>query len=327
MEALLQIKKFLRNCFSRIWNRQFLIFLFFLLLSASFWLFQALNETYERTFSIPLNLKNVPGNVVITTELPKSVTLTLRDRGVTLYHYLYGKQFQPVSIDYTNYVNNKGHASVQPADVLKQILPQLSSSTSIVSLKPDTLEFFYNYGLSKRVPVKMQGMVRTNPLYYLSRQHLSQDSVTVYAAKSLLDTITAAYLSPLYVTDLADTMVVRQQIAAVKGAKFTPSVITLSLYVDRLVEKSVQVPIQWVNFPATKVLRTFPSKVNITFQVGMSNYRAITADNFVLVVNYEDLLLNKSDKCHLSLKTTPPGISHVRINPQDVEYVIEEIPE
>ena len=88
-----------RNRFSKLWNKQFLIFLFFLLLSFSFWMFQALNETYERTFAVPVKLKNIPTNVVITTEPPKHINLTLSDRGVMLYHYLYGQGFrqQPCS--------------------------------------------------------------------------------------------------------------------------------------------------------------------------------------------------------------------------------------
>ena len=59
----------------------------------------------------------------------------------------------------------------------------------------------------------------------------------------------------------------------------------------------------------------------------MGLYRQITNENFVLVVNYEDLLRTKGNQCHLSLKTIPAGVSHVRITPQDVEYVIEEIPD
>ena len=86
-------------------------------------------------------------------------------------------------------------------------------------------------------------------------------------------------------------------------------------------------PVRPVNFPASKQLRTFPATVKVTFQVGMGLYRKITSENFVLVVNYEDLLKNKSTYCHLSLKTIPEGVSHVRISPQDVEYVIEEIPD
>ncbi len=325
MAARRKIKTLIKNGFSKIWNKQFLIFLFFLVLSSSFWLFQTLNETYERTFSVPVTLENVPGNVVITTELPENVSLTLKDKGVVLYNYVYGQKFNPVVIDYNVYTTPGGHARILSADVMKQIKPQLMPGTQVLSLKPDTLEFYYNYGLSKRVPVKFQGGIRTNSLYYLSKQTLSHDSVTVYASKSTLDTITAAHLTPFYVTDLADTLITPVEVQPVKGVKFIPKEVTLSLYVDRLIEKTVQVPIQWVNFPATKVLRTFPSKVNITFQVGMSNYRKINAENFVLVVDYESLLGNPTNSVHLSLKSVPEGAYRVRINPQDVEYVIEEL--
>lgn len=327
MDFLWMISKFLRNCFSRIWNKQFLIFLFFLMLSTAFWLFQTLNETYEQDFSIPVKLKNVPENVVITTELPKTVQLRLRDKGVALLNYSYGKDFSPVVIDYNNYANSNGHVRILSGDVLKQVVSSLAPGTQVVSLRPDTLEFFYNFGLRKRVPVRVQGDIRTGHIYHLSDIRLSQDSVTVYASKSLLDTITGAYLRPIHLRNMTDTTVITTNIQPIKGAKFEPSEITISLFVDRLVEKTVSVPIQWVNFPATKTLRTFPSKVNVTFQVGMGMYRQITADNFVLVVNYEELLENTGNTCRISLKTIPPGVSHVRISPQEVEYVIEEIPE
>ena len=74
----------IRRCFSILWNRQFLIFLFFLALSAVFWLFQALGETYEEDFQVPIELKNVPGNVVITTDLPQALHVSLRDKGSLL---------------------------------------------------------------------------------------------------------------------------------------------------------------------------------------------------------------------------------------------------
>ena len=67
--------------------------------------------------------------------------------------------------------------------------------------------------------------------------------------------------------------------------------------------------------------------MSVTFQVGMHLYRYVTADQFVLVVNYESLLENQSSRCHLSLKSLPPGVRHVRISPQDVDYVIEDNPD
>ena len=48
-------------------SREFLIFLFFFFIASGFWLLQTLNNDYETEFSIPVRLKGVPNNVVITS--------------------------------------------------------------------------------------------------------------------------------------------------------------------------------------------------------------------------------------------------------------------
>ena len=59
----------------------------------------------------------------------------------------------------------------------------------------------------------------------------------------------------------------------------------------------------------------------------MGMYRSITAANFTISLEYEELVASKSSSCRLALKSVPPGVSHVRIQPESVEYIIEEIPE
>lgn len=323
----MSLPPFVRYCLSRIWNKQFLIFLFFLALSSVFWIFQTLNETYEEDFQVPLELRNVPSNVVITTDLPENLHILLRDKGSQLLAYRYTRQFKPVVVDYNTYSNPSGHVSILGNELQRQIAAQLLPGTQMLGLKPDTLDFYYNFGQFKRVPIRPLGEVRAGRLYSLAKTVYSEDSVTVYASREQLDTITAAYLQPFNLRNLTDTTHVKSNFVKVKGAKFVPAQIGVTFCIDRLVEKTIQVPVQQVNFPASKQLRTFPATVKVTFQVGMGLYRKITSENFVLVVNYEDLLKNKSTYCHLSLKTIPEGVSHVRISPQDVEYVIEEIPD
>lgn len=323
----MSLPPFVRYCLSKIWNKQFLIFLFFLALSSVFWIFQTLNETYEEDFQVPLELRNVPSNVVITTDLPENLHILLRDKGSQLLAYRYTRQFKPVVVDYNTYSNPSGHVSILGNELQRQIAAQLLPGTQMLGLKPDTLDFYYNFGQFKRVPIRPLGEVRAGRLYSLAKTVYSEDSVTVYASREQLDTITAAYLQPFNLRNLTDTTHVKSNFVKVKGAKFVPAQIGVTFCIDRLVEKTIQVPIQQVNFPASKQLRTFPATVKVTFQVGMGLYRKITSENFVLVVNYEDLLKNKSTYCHLSLKTIPEGVSHVRISPQDVEYVIEEIPD
>lgn len=314
-----------RNCLSALLNKQFLTFLFFLCLSAAFWFMLALDREYEFEVEVPLQLTEVPKNVIITTDPPQSVKLTLKGKGSDMLAYRYLRKMQPVVFAFGDLNTGSQHVVISRTELLKLITPHLTSSVRIVSIHPEQPDFFYNNGLNKKVPVRLTGRIKADKLFYISSVNIVPDSVQVYASKEILDTLRYAYLEPVYYRSLQDTTRIRRKFKSIRGVKFDPVSAQINVYVDQLTEKTVQVPVQWVNFPATKMLRTFPSKVSITFQVGASMYRRITADNFVLVVNYADLINNKQNKCKLQLKSLPQGVSHVRISPSEVDYVIEDV--
>ena len=131
----------------------------------------------------------------------------------------------------------------------------------------------------------------------------------------------------LRTTGLDEDKAARLSLHKVRGAKFIPDKVELKVLVDLYTEKTVEVPIVGLNFPASKDLRTFPSKVKVNFRVGMSRFKSITADDFVLAVTYEELLQNEDPKIRLHLKSMPPGVSNVRIDPVEVDYLIEQVQE
>ena len=84
-------------------SREFLIFLFFFFIAGGFWLLQTLNSDYEAEFSIPVRLKGVPNNVVITSEPSSELRVKVKDRGTVLLNYMLGKSFFPVNLDFADY--------------------------------------------------------------------------------------------------------------------------------------------------------------------------------------------------------------------------------
>ncbi|WP_311355560.1 YbbR-like domain-containing protein [Alloprevotella tannerae] len=322
-----KLNRWAKKGFSLVWNKQFFTFLVFLFISFAFWVFTNLNETYKQEFEFPIKLVNVPENVVITTNIPKSLHVSLRDKGFNLLNVARSKGDNPIQINFSDYTDNSGRGIVSPAELAKLLSQRLPQGMQIITQRPQQVEFYFNYGERKRVPVVVNGTFEAaDPFYVMQVRHVP-DSVTVYAARNQLSAIRAAQTVPLRLTGLTDNTKKAVSFQTAPGMKFVPEKINLNIIVDRLVEKTVQVPVQQVNFPASKTLRTFPSSVSVTFQVGMHLYRFVNADQFVLVVNYESLLENRSSRCHLSLKSVPPGVRHVRISPQDVDYVIEDNPD
>lgn len=311
----------------RVWTRGTLTFLSFVALAAAFWLAVSLNETYEVEIAVPLELQEVPKNVFITTDLPKELRVTIRDKGIRLLQYLYGSKLQTIAVSYREHSTPNGRGRLLSSELLGTLQRQITSPTQIVRIKPDTLEFYFNYGDSKRVPVRFDGNITPANGYFIAETKIQPEFVTIYAPRSVLDTLRSVTIRPMHQGEVRDTVTQKVPVATVRGMKSVPATVNVTLVTDRLTEKTVRVPIQTLNFPATRVLRTFPSTVDVTFKVGVNLYDKIKENDFVIALSYEQLLGLRSDKVRLAVRSVPHGASDVRITPAAVDFVIESLPE
>ena len=308
-------------------NRDFLVFLFFLGLSGIFWLSLTLNETYEREFSIPVSVVDIPKNAVLTSEEVDTIKMTIRDKGIVLVAYQYGDYLNRLRIPFKNYTRNNGSGSVPASELQKLVYQNLVSSSKITACKPDKLEFFYNYGTHKKVPVRWSGRVIPEELYFISRVDYSPDSVTVYASDEKLDSINIIYTETLNYANFRDTLSITCHLAKLKGVKVVPDRVKINFYTDVLTEENIEgVPIQGINLPEGKVLRTFPAKVTVSFVTGVSVFRNLRPEDFTIVADYNEIKRHPSEKCRITLKNVPPGISRARLDVTLVDYLIENEP-
>ena len=306
-------------------SREFLTFLFFLVIAALFWLEQTLDREYEIEVKVPLKLKNVPENIVITSDLPTELVVTIRDKGNTLLNYQLTKRFYPINIEFPEHLNRRHHVSILSNTYSKAIIAQLANTSTVTALKPDTIDYYYSEGKSKKVPVRLQGRVAPGQQYYISDTLFRPAEVTVYASQGALDTIKVAYTKFFENTQIEDTLHRQVELLEGRGVKFVPNVVDLTLPVDIYTEKSVEVPIEGVNFPAGKTLRAFPSKVKVTFHVGLSKYLDIKPEDFHILVSYEELRKLDGEKYQVKLKKMPQGVSQVRIYPSQIDFLIENV--
>lgn len=322
--GFVHILKLVRNFLFSWMNREFLIFLFFLFLSGAFWLLMALNETYEKEIEIPVQLVEIPKNVVLTSDTTTIVRVTVRDKGFSLLAYLYGNKINPISVKFKNYAKKTGVGVIPQAELQKIMSRQLFGSSAILSMKPDKYEYFFNYGLKKRMPVRLIGKIIPGQSYYLSKITFSPDSVDIYASREMLDSIKHVNTEPLNIRNLTDTVIKDVALYRIKGVKYVPEKVKVSICPDILTEEKCEVPIEAVNMPEGKILRTFPSRVTVTFTVGASLFRTISPERFKVVVDYNELMAEPSDKCNIYLRSVPHGVRNARLSVAQVDYLIEE---
>ena len=306
-KRLTQIINMVRNFLFSSANREFLTFFFFLVLSSIFWLMTALNETYEREVSVPAYLVNVPKNVVITSDMEDTVRVTVRDKGFALLAYIYGEGVRPININFQSFVTRQsGYGVVPSQELMKMVNQRFSGASKVVQVKPDRLDFYYNYGLSRQVPVKMAGIVVPGKSFYLARTRFWPETVTVYGSKQTLDSLRYVKTVPINITNFNDTVVKTVALEKIKGVKIVPNIVRIGLYPDILTEETIEVPVTAVNMPEGKVLRSFPQRVTVNFIVGASMFRSISSDQFAVVVDYNELIEHPSDKCNVRRACATP---------------------
>lgn len=305
-------------------SKEFLIFLFFLALSGIFWLSLTLNETYEREFSVPVSVVGVPKNAVLTSDEVDTVRVTIRDKGIMLVFYKYGDALKHIELPFHNYTHNNGTGQIPASEIQKRIYQNLVSSSKITAIKPEKMEFFYNYGTKKQVPVRWSGRVIPEELYFISKVSYEPDSVTIYASQEKLDSINMVYTEQLNYANFRDTLIVDCNLAKLKGVKTVPDHIRIKFFTDVLTEERISnIPIVGINMPEGKVLRTFPAKTSVSFVAGVSVYRNLKPEDFTVIVDYDEIRSNPSEKCRVYLKNVPSGISRAKLETIMVDYLIE----
>jgi hypothetical protein len=138
----------------RSFNKDLLVFAFFLLLSFIFWYLNSLRKEIEVDLRYPVKYTNTPRDRNITGNLPQKLTLNLKGPGYSIIKLKLSGNRAPLVIDFSKVTWKRVPESRTPdyfivsAGLLTNFSRQLRSEFQIVSVKPDTLYFT----LEKKVP-------------------------------------------------------------------------------------------------------------------------------------------------------------------------------
>lgn len=309
-------------------TKDILRFLFFVLMCSIFWFVQELEETISTEVVVPVKLENVPKGIIITTDVPKQLRISVRDKVVELLPLIFNKGTDTLRINFAEYDNNEptGHGVLLLSQLSGSIRQLLPNTTNIASMTPDTVYFYYNRGLHRRFPIRLNGTLQAKSQYCISDYSFIPDSVDVYAPKAMLDTMRAVYTKQLNQTDISKSFQLTVATKTQRGMKVFPDSVTLNANVDIMTRQSVEVPVIGTNFPADKALRTFPSTVRVSYLAPAGQSKKYNAEDFVVTITYAELIERQSSsRCQPHLNNAPEDIHGILIDPIEVDYLIENI--
>ncbi len=305
-------------------NRNFLVFLMFLLISIIFWFMQSIKETTEINITYNLVIEGQPENVIFTGDMPSEVTVTYTGKGWNAFYFKFMRNESHDLVVNFKDINTKSGRIVIDTNMLKRaVMKRKPQGMDFKSTSPAKVEAFYSNGQHKRVPVIFNGHIHTTSGRYLCGTHLYPDSVDVYAPSHLYESITSIKTENTTYTELEDTLTSKLALLVPRGAKVIPDSIDAQICVDIFTDKTLQVPIYSENVPSNKVMRTFPLKSHVTFLVSSTLYDEISENDFLLVIDYKEAQ-SGNKRCKVHIRQQPENIRNLRISPESVEYIIEQ---
>lgn len=311
-------------------KRDYLVFMAFFVLSFIFWLLKSLSNTYETDINFPIRFTNKPSGVIYQKELPSSLKIDVTDAGFQLLQNTLTPNIKSLTINLNNVFSRRdrkiseGHYFILSSDYENQIERAMASTTKLNAINPDTLHIIFSKQIQKKVPVRLLANVSPGRQRILSGNiTFEPDSVTIFGAGNIVDTISAVYTNYQDFKNLQDTLRRNIGLKEIKGVDYSFKRVNIEIPVEMFTEKVLDIPVIQIEFPDSLKLRAFPGSVKVSFFVGISHFQNVKADDFKVFVKYSDVRGRVSGKVPVSYITDQKWITNVNVRPSSVDYLLE----
>jgi hypothetical protein len=309
----------------RLPRKTILTFSFFTLLSAVFWFMQVYRQKFQTVRHIPVKYIEVPDSIVFENKLPQTIDVTVEDAGHALFRYFFTKDNDSLEINVSEIIR-QANSKVLQGSMYEQIIKDcLLSSSTVINYDPNRISFIYSALQQKKIPVILDAQIFLAQGYLLSGDiYVIPDSVTAYSGKDILGSLNYAYTVSDTVSNVKSQEPLTFELKPINNVKFTPSKVEVVVPVDKYTQKEITIPITCIGLPSDLNVKFFPSTVRISFITGLSQYNNISADDFSVELDYNDLKNPNETVIPLRITSSPEYVHNLSLSPSEVEYIFEQ---
>ena len=302
----------------------YVVFFTFLIISAFFWLLINLSQEYSLSYNMEVHLQSPPKGKLITKQIDSTITFHITAQGF----YLLKLEFMhpdELIVDVKNYTitktdDNIYYISTQP--LKEDIAALLNINPSRIGFSKEAISFYMEKLKSKKVEVVPRLTLKFAEFYNLYKPlTIIPKIVTVYGPTEILDSLQKVYTVPVVLEDIKESMELSVKIDENNDlVKVDPEKIKIKLDVEKFTQSSVVVPVTTAD--NSKNIQTFPSKVTVFYDVALRDYEKVKSSEFTIVPELKNVDLRKAKKLYLKIVRKPKYVRNVRLEPQQVEFII-----
>ncbi|MCF6247245.1 MAG: hypothetical protein L3J69_07775, partial [Desulfobacula sp.] len=144
--------------------------------------------------------------------------------------------------------------------------------------------------------------------------------------KAQLDTIYKINTNQLKLTEVSEEIQQNIELQLPNSDQIATSdlLVSITVKVDKFTEGTFTVPFTVINVPDNYTVTTFPSGIEVTYIVALSNFSKITKESFVIECDFEQAKRDELNYLIPVLKQTPAFISSYKISPNKIDFLIEK---
>lgn len=307
-------------------DRRLIIFVICLFIATALWFLNALSSNYTTTISYSVKYTNPPEDLFLSNDPPEHLNLEVEAHGFTLLRHKWSFSVSPIVLNLSGIIETENPIqntiSVQTGNLMRRISEQVSSEISVINIEPEFLTFDFDSLHSKTIPVVADVNLKLRPQFFLSSSvSVNPDSVQLTGPTSIIQNIDSLMTKTQNFEELDAPVDIMTTLVYPPKTEVTPNEINLKIPVERFTEKEIKIPLTIKNQPEDINIKIFPSDVNVSFLVGLSDYENITASDFVAYAVYDSV--QNSETLKVIVEEKPGYIQQLIVSPQNVEFLIE----
>ncbi|NNC69392.1 MAG: YbbR-like domain-containing protein, partial [Flavobacteriaceae bacterium] len=202
------------------------------------------------------------------------------------------------------------------------------SKSDVITIKPDTLFFDLGKSTSKKLKVTPDVKIEFQSGFNLSDElSVEPEEITISGPKAQIDSITEIKTKLLDLKSVNKS--INEEVSLAINKKFSKvnyseSRVKIKGTVEKFTEQTISTNFKIINSPGDYKVVTFPKKVELVFQIGLSDFIKINEKDFSVECDYNDSRLNEIDYLIPKLVKKPGLVKDVKIMPSKIQFLLEK---
>ena len=268
-------------------NKKLNIFIASVIFAIILWGSISLSDSYYTNIEVKLTLTNFPEGYTTGSQVPENIKLRVRGQGWRLVPINVGPETEfKVSVG-----GDSGRQNISLNNYLESNR-WLLSDVDIINLYPDSLNFFVERVISKKLPVVSGFYLEFKPGYGLASEiKLNPDSVIVKGPLSHLRSRKEIKTNAIPLELLDSRTSTEVTLEKITGFKYSTNLVDVVLDVQRIVDKQFEnILVDVLDIPSGREVVLLPNKINISIRGGIEILGKLMPEQFHAHVKYQTLI-------------------------------------